>query len=151
MLAIGNLRGRVGWGCGLLVAFILSSCGSNGATSSPDADANAPISFTTIQTQVFTVSCTFSACHSADSPQQGMNLTAGSAYANLVNVPSVELADLGIAEDRVTPGQPAQSYIIEKLKNNPPRSGVQMPVGQPLDTARIDLVMRWIQEGAQNN
>jgi hypothetical protein len=152
MLAIGNLRirARVSWGGGLLVACILS-CGSNGTTSSPDADPNGPVSFTTIQTQVFNVSCTFSACHSADSPQQGMNLTSGSAYVNLVNVPSVELADQGIAENRVTPGQPAQSYVVEKLQSNPPRSGVQMPVGQPLDSARIDLVVRWIQEGAQNN
>jgi hypothetical protein len=153
MLAIGKMRlhARVSCGCGLLVACILSSCGSNGMTSSPDADPNAPVSFTTIQTQVFNISCTLSGCHSADSPQQGMNLTAGSAYANLVNVPSVELADLGIAENRVTPAQPGQSYVVEKLQSNPPRSGVQMPVGQPLDSARIDMVVRWIQAGAQNN
>jgi hypothetical protein len=153
MLAIDNLRIRThgSWGCGVLFAYVRSSCGSNGTSSSPDADPNAPVSFTTIQTQVFTISCTFSGCHSADSPQQGMNLTAGSAYANLVVVPSVELADLGTAENRVTPGQPGQSYVVEKLQGSPPRSGVQMPVGQPLDSARIDLVVRWIQEGAQNN
>ena len=42
-----------------------------------------------VQDKVFTVSCTFSACHNTASNQGGLILDPGKSYANLVNVKSV--------------------------------------------------------------
>jgi len=151
MLAIRKTRVRRRRRGGLLLAGLLSACGSHGTAAGSEAAVNSSASFATVQAQVFNVSCTFSPCHGANSPKEGLNLTAGKAYANLVNVPSVELADRGIAAKRVTPGQPDQSFLIEKLRNPLPRAGDPMPSGQPLDATRIDLVLRWIEEGAQEN
>jgi len=136
---------------GVLFSLATVGCGSSGNDLSSNNSSSANVTFEMVQTQVFAVSCTFSSCHGANSPQQGLNLTLDQAYTNLVNVASTELAALGVAEDRVTPSEPDRSYILEKLRSDSPRSGVRMPIDQPLDAARIDMVARWIAAGAAEN
>mgnify|MGYP000577832514 FL=1 len=47
----------------------------------------------------------------------------------------------------VTPGDGANSYIIQKLQGT--ASGAQMPDGaDPLPSDQIDLIAQWIDEGA---
>ena len=116
--------------------------------------ANAAPAATTlseIQTQVFTPIC--SGCHNGSNPPGGalpgsQNLKAGNSFANLVNVASLEQPSLL----RVQPGDPDNSYIIQKLEGAPGISGSRMPFGGPyLDQATIDKIRSWIQDGAQNN
>ena len=69
------------------------------------------------------------------------------SFSALVNVASLQVGSLM----RVTPGDPDNSYLVQKLEGTA-TVGVQMPQGGPfLDQATIDMVRQWITDGAQNN
>jgi hypothetical protein len=108
--------------------------GGPGTTLTPDLQS--------IQANVFTPICT--QCHAGAAAPLGFRLDAASAFAMLVNAPSVEVPSL----NRVTPGNPDQSYIIQKLEGHAAVGG-QMPLGQsPLPQATIDVIRQWITNGA---
>jgi uncharacterized protein (TIGR03118 family) len=115
-----------------------------------NAAANAP-TLTQLQANIFTPKC--SGCHDGSQPASGslpgaQNLSAGNTWANVVNVASKEQPSLM----RVKPGDPANSYLIQKLEGAASISGSRMPLGGPyLDQATIDQVKAWIAAGAQNN
>jgi uncharacterized protein (TIGR03118 family) len=125
----------------------------NTATSAPvtvtvNNVAQATVTLTELQETIFTPIC--SVCHTGEGTSLPgvMNLTAGHAYASLVNVASIEQPDV----KRVAPGDPTGSYIIQKLEGASTISGSRMPLGGPyLDQATIDKVSTWISQGAQNN
>ncbi len=99
-------------------------------------------SFESIQDSVFTPICTV--CHAGGSAPLGLKLDAANAYAMLVGVSSVQVP--GIA--RVAPGDPDNSYLIQKLEGTA-ASGGQMPLGgPPLSADNIELIRRWIIDGA---
>ena len=77
-----------------------------------------------------------------------MNLsTANDSHAALVNVSSLQ-----VAQDRVEPGDPDNSYLIRKLEGDAGIVGSRMPQGGPfLDQATIDTIRQWINDGAPNN
>lgn len=91
---------------------------------------------------IFTASCAFSGCHGGAGPQASMSLEAGSAYAALVGVASVQL-DM----QRVTPGELDASYLWEKLGPSP-ASGSSMPLGGQLQDGELALIEAWIVAGA---
>ncbi len=76
-----------------------------------------------------------------------MNLTSEAASrAALVGVASLEVPTL----QRVTAGNPNDSYLIRKLEGTPGIVGSRMPlVGPPLPQATIDSIRLWITNGAQ--
>ena len=98
-----------------------------------------------VQEQVFDVSCT--GCHAGNDAPEGLILTAGSAYSNLVNVPSPQVPSL----ERVDPGHPEDSYLLIKVRGSdrmaPGTS--QMPIRQDLSEAQITLLEEWIANGAE--
>jgi hypothetical protein len=107
------------------------------------------ITFAQIQSTVFTPRC--SGCHTGPTGNtlpSGMNLSSAAAsYAALVGVASLEVPSL----DRVAPGNPDDSYLIQKLEGTA-AEGVRMPQGGPfLDQATIDQIRDWITSGAPNN
>jgi hypothetical protein len=103
--------------------------------------------FDTIQETIFDVNCALSGCHTGSSPQQGMNLSRGQSYSNIVNVPSQERPDLL----RVSPNEPERSYLLKKIRGDPDIVGVRMPLGRPhLSDELIDLVRTWIEQGAES-
>lgn len=77
-----------------------------------------------------------------------MNLSsANDSFNALVNVASIQVGSL----NRVTPGDPDNSYLIHKLEGTQ-ASGGRMPQGGPfLSQASIDMVRQWITDGALNN
>src|SRR5690606_14327323 len=100
-----------------------------------------------LQTNVFTPAC--SGCHTGPTSgvlPAGMDLSSASAsYANLVGVQSLELP----AVQRVQAGDPDASFLVQKLEQNPPPAGAQMPFGgAPLPQATIDMIRQWIAAGA---
>jgi hypothetical protein len=107
------------------------------------------VSFASDVQPIFTASCaTLSFCHTGSSPQEGMNLSAGMAYAAIVGVPSMEVPAL----DRVAPGDPANSYLVRKINGGPSILGSQMPLGGPfLSSAEIAVITNWVEQGAANN
>lgn len=103
-----------------------------------------PVTFDDLQTSIFTPSCAVSGCHTGASPPQGLRLDAGFAFSNLVNVASTEVPSLL----RVDPGNPNNSYLVQKLEGTA-AVGARMPFGgAPLDQALIDDVREWITNGA---
>ncbi|HUS28074.1 MAG TPA: hypothetical protein VMZ53_06180 [Kofleriaceae bacterium] len=98
-----------------------------------------------IQQKVFTPSCT-DECHSTPDPSSGMDLTAGHAYTNLVNVNSNQFSGW----KRVVPGDPRSSMLMVQIggEQGPALEGT-MPWGQPkLCDEKIDAIRRWIAAGA---
>jgi hypothetical protein len=99
-----------------------------------------------IQDNVFTPIC--SGCHTGPSGGMlpaGLDLTSlAMSAANLVNVTSAQAPPL----QRVTPGDPNNSYLIQKLEGTA-SVGARMPAfSPPLDQATIDAIRDWISNGA---
>jgi hypothetical protein len=101
---------------------------------------------TSIQDNVFTPRC--AGCHTGNGPNlpQAMNLTNASASRlALVGVASLQVPSL----QRVTAGNPNDSYLIRKLEGGPNIVANRMPLGGPfLDQATIDSIRQWIANGA---
>ncbi len=124
-----------------------SGDGTAGGDFSAEFIVDAPSSTATldaIQASVFTPDCATSGCHSGASPPQGLNLEDGNAFANLVNVASMEVPALL----RVNPGDPDNSYLVQKIEGTA-SVGARMPLGGgALDQALIDDIREWITDGA---
>jgi hypothetical protein len=119
----------------LLTLFIIYSSSSELA---------AQIDFTTQVQPIFTNNCTSSACHDSDGPQQGLDLTAGNSYNNIVDVASAQRAN----EVRVKPGSLSESYLYRKLINSD-IDGQPMPRGSfPMDSTLVNTIRDWITQGA---
>lgn len=134
-------------GLGLLVLAVLFACGDS-------PSGGGPISFSAQIQPIFTSSCALSGCHGSGNiqpPEKPMNLSAGQAYSNTVNVSSAQLGSM----DRIEPGQPDRSYLVHKIQGTHLTvggSGVRMPAtGNFLSQSQIDLIRNWIAQGALNN
>lgn len=113
---------------------ITSGDGGNGTTVSYAGDIQ----------PVFDTNCT--GCHGVGG-NAGLNLNPGVSYGNIVNVPSSQMPNLM----RIKPGNPANSYLIRKIKGEG-ISGGRMPLGRsPLSAAVIGKFETWVNEGAQDN
>jgi hypothetical protein len=105
-----------------------------------------------IQAEIFTssdssgrTSCI--TCHTnvGRTPAAGLNL-AGDATRALVNVPSVQKSGSVL----VIPGDPENSYLIQKIKGAGGITGLRMPRNGPpfLTDGQVLVIERWIQLGA---
>jgi hypothetical protein len=133
----------------------LSLCGCSGSGAGLDSNGQ-PLSgsssggqvalsadFDAIQANVFTPIC--SVCHAGATAPEGLRLDAAHSYSLLVNVPSTEEPSIL----RVKPGDPTNSYIIQKLQGHA-AVGAQMPLGEtPLPASTIAFIVQWITDGAQ--
>jgi hypothetical protein len=75
-----------------------------------------------------------------------LNLADGQSYAALVNVPANQCA--GGSRMRVKPGEPSESYIIDKAMNVDKCSGNRMPPSTALPIDSIQTISDWICGGA---
>ena len=109
----------------------------------------AAVTLSQIQNEIFTPTCAVSGCHDGGGNilPRSMDLREGNSHDSIVNVPSEQ-----VALDRVEPGDPDASYLIDKLEGNQAAGTSRMPLGGPfLDQDTIDLVRQWIAEGALDN
>jgi len=96
-----------------------------------------------IQANVFNPNCVV--CHAGAAAPQGLRLDAANSFANLVGVASRGVSSIL----RVAPGNPNQSYLIQKLDGNA-QVGGRMPLGgPPLPQSTINFIRQWITDGAQ--
>lgn len=103
--------------------------------------------FARIQSEIFTPTCAQLGCHDPLGQQQQQVLSAGRAYASIVNKPSVEMPSLM----RILPGDPSNSYLYRKITGIG-ITGDRMPQGRPpLTAAQIKLIRDWILRGAPND
>jgi hypothetical protein len=110
-----------------------------------------PVSFATDVAPRFTTGCG-PGCHvytNAASGSAGLNLAQVHAYGDLVGVAAFQCRD---GRQRVVPGDPGASYLMDKMLGVDMCSGVRMPKGRQLWSA-ADLAMlgRWICQGALDN
>jgi len=117
---------------------------SNGRPLAPGSTGPGALTatFLSIQDQVFTPICTV--CHAGGSAPAGLRLDASNSYTLLVGVASVEVPSL----QRVAPGRPDDSYLIQKLEGHA-AIGARMPLGGPyLDAPTLAVIRQWIAAGA---
>ena len=137
-------------GIAVLACAGLAACAGSGA----GLDANGrPIgsegsggpllpTFDSIQSNVFTPIC--SVCHAGGAAPEGMRLDATNSYAMIVGVPSTEEPSIL----RIKPGDPDNSYLIQKIEGRA-AVGAQMPFGgPPLPAATIATMRQWVTDGA---
>ena len=134
----------------LILVILVDACGELKSPTDPGTGPD-PIdqtaTFTRVQNEVFTPSCTQIGCHDTIGQQQGLILTAGRAYANTVNVQSSQMASL----QRVQPNDPQNSYLYRKL-TGAGITGERMPLQlPPLPDDKLRLVRDWIRRGAPND
>ena len=125
----------------LILASALSACLKSEVEPTKSAEITA--NFSSIQSQIFNVTCTTNGCHSASDPDAGLILDAENSYSLLVNQPSQQKP----AFSRVAPGDPDNSYLIHKLEGTGEKN--RMPFrGSALPQQTIDVVRQWIADGA---
>jgi hypothetical protein len=92
--------------------------------------------------------CSTMGCHGFPAPAAGLDLRVGNAFGDLVGVPSSQCNDRLL----VAPGQPANSYLMDKLLGVNLCFGTKMPkTGAPLSDADIATISEWICRGASEN
>ncbi|HEX9100671.1 MAG TPA: fibronectin type III domain-containing protein, partial [Polyangia bacterium] len=131
--------------------FVVRAQDQAGNVSVNTKEVSAKTSAITLSGQVqpiFTSSCATTACHSGARPAQGLDLSSGKSYGQLVNVLSNECS----STDRVAPGSAATSYLAWKIQGSGSCFfGSKMPKGATLSAADINTILGWINEGAPNN
>jgi hypothetical protein len=106
--------------------------------------------YTVIQQRIFgTHGCAVASCHGSFA-QGGLELLAGTSYAQLVGVAASNPVAAAAGKVRVVPGDPGASFLVQKLRGTlAAGEGDAMPrVGTPLDADELALVEAWIQDGA---
>jgi hypothetical protein len=120
------------------------------SAAAPAAKARAPsraVSFKQDMGRVFRDNCTM--CHQGEAPMGALDLTPDNPYASLVGGQAA-----GADKPRVAPGQPDRSYIYYKTsgKNAAVKgNGFGMPWASSLSADDLELLRRWIKDGAPNN
>ncbi len=110
----------------------------------------------TIQREIFSASdssgrlaCT--QCHTnvGRTPSSGLLLVDGQSFQSLVGQASRGKAGAVF----VVPGDPDNSYLIQKLEGSSTIAGARMPrnAGPFLTAGQISIIRRWIQLGAKND
>jgi hypothetical protein len=131
----------------MLIAFLIVGCEHEAVT---DAPVTLAPKFSSLQANIFSTNCAVSGCHLGSSAPHGLDLSAGSAYANLVGVASAEVPAL----KRVAASKPDSSYLVAKIEGSAliaPGTG-RMPLGRtPLTAEQIASVRQWIAAGALND
>lgn len=103
------------------------------------ACSNVPdtVSFKTDIIPILTTNCAISGCHTTPNPQSQLNLSASTAYSQLLNP----------GPGYVAPGSLLESVMYSSITNP---SQIMPPTGE-MDACTITMIKTWIQQGAKNN
>ena len=93
--------------------------------------------------EVFEPSCTSSACHDDNRPKAGLDLESLGITDRIVGQGSIhdECGDQLL----VVPGQPPQSFMINKLLGTHGECGEPMPENDMVESAQLRCVAEWIE------
>ena len=134
---------------GSFVAAVLAvaACGGGNGDTDEARELGAPVAYAQVQSVFEEYGCT--GCHPGVNPS--LDLTAGHSYDQLVGIQALEDPTLY----RVVAGDPERSFLYLKLGGAPPVAdipaiGTRMPPNAPpIDAADLELVRRWILQGAK--
>lgn len=143
----------------LVLCAALAGCAGGGYEDDDDDDDGggcqplANDNLSTIQTQIFSLSCDLATCHDAMLPEEQLDLSSAAAsHASLVGVPAQQTFQGNPILLVDTANGPSESYLIHKLRGTPGIQFVQMPqTGQALCEEWIQSIEAWIEAGAPNN
>lgn len=126
----------------IMFAIVLCSCSDGVVGDDPKNNPNIQLksSFSSIQQEVFNVHCV--SCHSGVAPNGNLDLSAGLAYANIINIQNA-----GKFAVYIKPGNVEQSYLYSRLTS----SSSPMPPTGKLAQNVLDTIKVWIEQGALNN
>jgi hypothetical protein len=105
---------------------------------------------------IFDASCALGGCHAGAVPVEDLDLSPGASRGELVGVPSIRLP----GRDLVVPGDPDESYVIQKIEGVAGIAGQPMPLGCPgapqggalcLTADQILAIRTWVSECALAN
>jgi hypothetical protein len=113
--------------------------------TAPEGPVSETATFTRVQAEVFAPTCALAGCHlgPASLAQEGLVLS-GDAYENIVGV----RANQNPSIFRITPGDPANSYLWRKITAGQPIVGDRMPQTGSTTEAQRQLLTDWIARGA---
>lgn len=94
---------------------------------------NDSVSFQTEVLPLIVANCTMSGCHDNGTAAEGLVLTN---YNNIMQI--------------VRPNDPGGSTLIDVITSTRPSKRMPPPPATPLSQAQIDLITKWINEGARN-
>jgi hypothetical protein len=144
---------------------LVVGCGTGGG-SSDAGGVHVDPTFSSIQTNIFNVSCNNASCHSptGEAISGQLDLTKPNAYVNLLGAdgggaPIPDHNDPGEVQatadgySLVVPGHPEKSFLLLKITPGlNSKYGIQMPnLGTPLTAEQVQAVSDWISQGAQND
>jgi hypothetical protein len=140
----------------VLHAFVIATAMAGAGCTADPGSGDPPGTFSEVYDLYFppTTNARCNFCHSMPASDiSNGNLSTGtdqeSTYAALVGPTSTSSKCSGKAF--VVPFQPDQSLLVDKLGDTPV-CGDRMPLGgMALDHAQLDLVVSWIEAGAQND
>src|SRR5258708_3400167 len=122
----------VGTGCGGL---------GGGVESNTSPLVCQPASTTAMQSTVFAPSCGAAGCHGAQVPALGLDLVSPNLEDRIINAGANGCGDKVL----VVAGDPARSYLLQKLTDVTPPCGDRMPLGSThMSTAQIDCLTQWV-------
>ena len=130
------------------VALTLAIAACGGGEDAGTADLGEPVAYSEVQAVWAEYGCT--GCHPG--VNSSLDLNDGRSYDDLVGIRALEDPELV----RVIAGDPSSSFLYLKLGGNPPVAdipgiGTRMPPrAPPIDPADLDLVRRWIAQGAKD-
>ena len=123
----------------ILITLLFQSCYNDVGPIEPEIQVT-EVSFADDIQLIFTQNCT--SCH----PNSGnLDLTQENAYSQIVNKTTA-----GYSGIRVVPNEPENSILYKKIDHSN-SFGANMPLGGTLTANEINLIKKWILEGALNN
>lgn len=133
--------------------FLFPACTKEKRETIVTGSSSGPATLSSIQQDVFRLSCGTSGCHdNRATPAGNLDLTStGRSYSHLVNRDSIQVANLKL----VNPGDPDTSYLMDKLRGTHIAVGglgVRMPqYAAAISETDITRIQDWIIAGALNN
>ena len=93
--------------------------------------------------------CAQAGCHDLSGAGELVLTSTAASREGLVNAESVNETASASGILRVVPGRPDDSFLMRKLIGPTLGEGLPMPIDNALTQPYIDLVERWIEQGAQ--
>jgi hypothetical protein len=127
------------------VVFLAGAVGCGSGRTLAGGTSGGPVTLAGDIQPIFRRQCALAGgCHLGDAAALGMDLSEGQSLLNTVNVPSAYDENL----IRVVPRDSANSFLYQKITQDSPAFGSRMPLTGTLVASDIDLIRRWIDEGA---
>ena len=99
---------------------------------------------------IFAARCATASCHNLATQQLGLNLQAGYAYDEIVEVESPSSHEMPY----IRPFDPDSSWLVRMIQADPERRFFteRMPLGRtPLTPNQIATIINWVNAGAPRN